>query len=72
MCIRDSSSPLIPYATVPLLVDNEIFSYSDNIVPVTSAITALLNAVGALTQPKSTEILARNEQVWRYFDLYLQ
>lgn len=73
IAITDSrSSPLIPYATVPLLVDNEIFSYSDNIVPVTSAITALLNAVGALTQPKSTEILARNEQVWRYFDLYLQ
>ena len=67
-----STSPLIPYATVPLLVDNEIFSYSDNIVPVTSAITALLNAVGAATQPKSTEILARNEKVWDYFDLYLQ
>lgn len=66
------SSPLIPYATVPLLVDNEIFSYSDNIVPVTSAVTALLNAVGAATQPKSNEILARNEQVWAYFDLYLQ
>lgn len=66
------SSPLVPYATVPLLVDNEVFSYSDNIVPVVSAITALLNAVGAVTQPKSTEILARNEQVWDYFDLYLQ
>lgn len=66
------SSPLIPYATVPLLVDNEIFSYSDNIVPVTSVITALLNAVGAATQPKSNELLARNEQVWDYFDLYLQ
>ncbi len=66
------SSPLIPYATVPLLVDNEIFSYSDNIVPVTSVITALLNAVGAATQPKSNESLARNEQVWDHFDLYLQ
>ncbi len=66
------SSPLIPFATVPLLVDNEIFSYSDNIVPVTSVITALLNAVGAATQPKSNEALARNEQVWAYFDLYLQ
>lgn len=73
IAITDSpSSPLVPYATVPLLVDNEIFSYSDNIVPVTSAITALLNAVGATTQPKSTEILARNEKVWDYFDLYLQ
>ena len=66
------SSPLIPYAPVPLLVDNEIFSYSDNIVPVTSVITALLNAVGAATQPKSNESLARNEQVWDHFDLYLQ
>ena len=66
------SSPLAPYATVPLFVDNEIFSYSDNIVPIASVITALLNAVGAATQPKSNEALARNEQVWSYFDLYLQ
>lgn len=50
----------------------EIFSYSDNIVPVTSVITALLNAVGAAIQPRSNELLARNEQVWDYFDLYLQ
>lgn len=67
-----TSSPVIPYATVPLLVDNEIFSYSDNIVPVASVITALLNAVGVLTRPKSNEALARNEKVWDYFNLYLQ
>lgn len=66
------SSPLIPYASVPLLVDGEIFSYSDNIVPAISVITALLNAVGAATQPKSNELLARNEQVWAHFDLYLR
>lgn len=66
------TSPLIPFTTVPLLVDNEIFSYSDNIVPVMSTVTALLNAVGAATQPKSNEALVRNEQVWDYFDLYLQ
>ena len=66
------SSPLIPYATVPLLVDNEIFSYSDNIVPIVSVITALLNAVGAATSPKSGETLALREQAWKYFDLYLR
>jgi len=66
------SSPLIPYTTVPLLVDNEIFSYSDNVVPIASVITALLNAVGVMTSPRSNEALARNEKVWDYFDIYLQ
>jgi len=66
------SSPLVPYATVPLLVDNEIFSYSDNIVPVVSTVTALLNAVGASTQPRSNEALARSEKFWKALDLYLQ
>lgn len=65
------SSPVIPYTTVPLLVDNEIFSYSDNIVPIVSIITALLNAVGVMTRPKSNEALARNEQVWDHFGIYL-
>lgn len=67
-----NSSPLIPFATVPILVDNEIFSYSDNIVPVISTVTALLNAVGAMTQPKSNEALARSEKLWKTLDLYLQ
>ena len=66
------SSPVIPYTTVPLLVDNEIFSYSDNIVPIVSVITALLNAVGVMTRPKSNEALAKNEDVWDYFGIYLR
>lgn len=71
--ITDSlTSPLIPYTTVPLLVDNEIFSYCDNTVPVIATITALLNAVGTATYPKSNEILARNEKTWKYFNLYLR
>lgn len=67
-----TSSPLVPFATVPLFVDNEIFSYSDNIVPVISTVTALLNAVGAMTHPKSNEALARSEKFWKALDLYLQ
>ena len=73
IAITDSpSSPLMPYATVPLLVDNEIFSYCDNTVPILAVITALLNAVGAATYPKSRDILSRNEKTWEHFNLYLQ
>ena len=74
MCIRDSrvTSPLYRYASVPLLVDNEIFSYSDNVVPIISVVTALLNAIGVELQPKSNESLARNEENWDHFDLYFR
>lgn len=67
-----ASSPLYRYATVPLLVDNEIFSYSDNVVPIISVITALLNAVGVELQPKSNVTLAKNEENWDMFDLYFR
>jgi len=71
--ITDSlTSPLIPYTTVPLLVDNEIFSYCDNTVPIIATITALLNAIGAATYPRSHETLARNEKTWEHFDLYIK
>ena len=71
--ITDSlSSPLIPYTAVPLIVDNEIFSYCDNTVPILATITALLNAVGAATFPRSKETLTRNEKTWEHFDLYLR
>ena len=71
IAITDSvSSPLYKFATVPLLVDNEIFSYSDNVVPIISVITALLNAVGIKLQPKSNEFLEKNEKSWDHFDLY--
>jgi len=66
------TSPLVPYATVPLLVNSEIFSYSDNIVPIACTITALLNAVGAATQPHSNELLTRHEETWDFFDMYLR
>ncbi|MBO4839205.1 MAG: MurR/RpiR family transcriptional regulator [Lachnospiraceae bacterium] len=73
IAITDSlSSPLVPHASVPLLVDNEIFSYCDNTVPILAVITALLNAVGAATYPKSRDILTRNEKTWEHFDLYLR
>lgn len=73
IAITDSlTSPLIPYTTVPLLVDNEIFSYCDNTVPIIGIITALLNAIGAASYPRSSEILARNEKTWGHFDLYLR
>lgn len=66
------TSPLYRYASVPLLVDNEIFSYSDNVVPIISVVTALLNAIGVELQPKSNESLARNEENWDHFDLYFR
>ena len=72
IAITDSlSSPLIPYTAVPLVVDNEIYSYCDNALPVLAVITALLNAVGHATRPKSNEILKKNEESWKHFDLYL-
>ena len=66
------TSPLYQHATVPLLVDNEIFSYSDNVVPIVSVITALLNAVGVALQPKSNLSLEQNEKNWDRFDLYFR
>ena len=73
IAITDSlSSPLIPHTKVPLIVDNEIFSYCDNTVPILATITALLNAVGAASYPRSKEILSRNEKTWEHFDLYLR
>ncbi len=73
IAITDSySSPLIPFAAVPIIVDNEIFSYCDNTVPILATVTALLNAVGAATYPKSKEVLSRNEKTWEHFDLYLR
>ncbi len=73
IAITDSlTSPLMPYTTVPLLVDNEIFSYCDNAVPIIATITALLNAIGSVTSPTSNKILARNEKTWEHFDLYLR
>lgn len=65
------TSPLIPYASVSLLANSDIYSYSDNIVPIASTITALLNAIGAATQPTSNEMLAKNEQLWKSFDMYI-
>lgn len=73
IAITDSlASPLIPYTSVPLLVDNEIFSYCDNTVPIVATLTALLNAVGTNTSPRSNEILAKNEETWNYFQIYHQ
>ena len=71
--ITDSlGSPLIPYTTIPLIVDNEIFSYCDNTVPIVATITALLNSVGSITHPRSNIILAKNEETWNRFNLYFK
>lgn len=71
--ITDSlGSPLIPYTTIPLIVDNEIFSYCDNTVPIVATITALLNSVGSITHPRSNMILAKNEETWNRFNLYFK
>lgn len=66
------TSPLVAHAKVSLLATSEIFSYSDNIAPIAGIITALLNAIGAASQPASNEMLARNEQLWKRFGMYIE
>lgn len=71
--ITDSlGSPLVPYTMLPLIVDNEIFSYCDNIVPIVATITALLNSIGAATHPRSDTTLSKNEETWDRFNLYFK
>ena len=71
ICITDTAtSPIVQYATVPLLTNSQILSYSDNIVPEACLITALLNAVGAMNRLEAEKILATRENFWRDCDIY--
>lgn len=71
ICITDTStSPIVKYATVPLLTNTQILSYSDNIVPEACLITALLNAVGLMNRTNAKRILANRENFWRECDIY--
>ena len=65
------TSPLVPYAEVPLLTYTEMVSYSDNVAPVMCLITALLTAVGAADQKRTTEMLEKHEAYWSRSELYV-
>lgn len=71
ICITDTAtSPIVQYATVPLLTNTQILSYSDNIVPEACLITALLNAVGSMNRIDAQKILENRENFWRECDIY--
>ena len=71
ICITDTdTSPIVQYATVPLLTNTQILSYSDNIVPEACLITALLNAVGSMNRIDAKRILEDREHFWRECDIY--
>lgn len=71
ICITDTAtSPIVQYATVPLLTNTQMLSYSDNIVPEACLITALLNAVGAMNRIDAKRILENRENFWRECEIY--
>lgn len=70
ICITDTiTSPLVKYSTFPILINNEILSYSDNLIPVMCVITAILNAVAATT-PGSNEKIQHYEDFWNQMNIY--
>lgn len=70
ICITDTiTSPLVKYSTFPILINNEILSYSDNLIPVMCVITGLLNAVAAST-PGSNEKIQDYETFWNEMNIY--
>ncbi|WP_172463311.1 MULTISPECIES: MurR/RpiR family transcriptional regulator [Peptoniphilus] len=70
ICITDSiTSPLVKYTTIPLLINNEILSFSDNLIPVITIVTALLNSIAA-KEKKAEQKMAKKEAFWNDFELY--
>lgn len=71
VCITDTiTSPLVKYSSVPLLINNEILSFSDNLIPVMCVITGILNAVAAINQDTTSKKIDRYEEFWKKLDLY--
>lgn len=70
ICITDTiSSPLVKYSTYPILINNEILSYSDNVIPVMCIVTGLLNAVAAVNEHSSDKI-QHYEEFWDQIGIY--
>lgn len=71
VCVTDTiTSPLVKYSSVPLLINNEILSFSDNLIPVMCIMTGILNAVASINQKSTTKKVEKHEEFWKALDLY--
>lgn len=64
------TSPLTTYSQISLLVQTNMLSYLDNVIPVMPLITALLTAVGAADKKKTAERISMFEKYWEENDIY--
>lgn len=64
------SSPLIPFAEIPLLVHTTLLAYSDNVVPVMGVITALLSAAGKVDEKRTASLLEQHDKFWTEKNIY--
>lgn len=71
ICITDTiTSPLVKYSKIPLIIKNEILSFSDNLIPVMCLITGMLNSVARINS-NNTKIKVKSlEKFWNTMDLY--
>lgn len=71
VCITDTiTSPLVKYSTIPLIIKNEILSFSDNLIPVMCLITGMLNSVARINNKSTTKKVKSLEDFWNTMDLY--
>ncbi len=71
ICITDTyTSPLVKYSTVPLIINSEILSFSDNLIPVMCIATGLLNSIAKISADKSEEKMKDFEAFWIKMELY--
>ncbi|RVU53906.1 MurR/RpiR family transcriptional regulator [Anaerosphaera multitolerans] len=70
ICITDTiTSPLVKFSTVPLLINNELLSFSDNLIPVMCIVTGILNSVAARNKD-SKEKIENLERFWNELEIY--
>lgn len=71
VCVTDTiTSPLVKYSSVPLLINNEILSFSDNLIPVMCIMTGILNAVASINQDSTSKKVEKHEKFWKELELY--
>lgn len=71
ICITDTiNSPLVKYSTIPILINNEMLSFSDNLIPVMCIVTGILNAVAMVNKKASESKIKNFEKFWNKLDLY--
>lgn len=70
ICITDTiTSPLVKFSTVPLLINNELLSFSDNLIPVMCVVTGILNSVAAKNSGSKDKI-KHLETFWNELGIY--